>query len=104
MMTVYNLICSVCNYYLFLIQKELDHPDAVKLFKKQTGRSSRVARGAGVSIRDVNDLLVRYSTFAKKIGGILGVANKRGNMTSNVNVCEKVIDPRILNQMGKFER
>jgi hypothetical protein len=33
-----------------------------------------------------------------------GMSNNRGNMTSNINEIEKVMDPRILNQMGKLER
>ncbi|CAF3015297.1 unnamed protein product [Rotaria sp. Silwood2] len=36
---------------------ELDHPDGAKLFKTQPARYNRVARGASVSIRDVQDLI-----------------------------------------------
>ncbi|CAF0961768.1 unnamed protein product [Rotaria sordida] len=90
---------------------ELDHLDGAKLFKNQPGRYARVARGAGVSIRDVQDLIAQYSKFAqmvKKMGGIKGLF-KSGDMTKNVNPTQmqklnsqmsKLIDPRILHQIG----
>jgi signal recognition particle subunit SRP54 len=90
---------------------ELDHLDGAKLFKTQTGRYNRVARGAGVSVRDVQDLITQYSKFAqmvKKMGGIKGLF-KSGDMTKNVNPTQmqklnsqmsKLIDPRILHQIG----
>lgn len=90
---------------------ELDHLDGAKLFKNQPGRYNRVARGAGVSIRDVQDLIAQYSKFAqmvKKMGGIKGLF-KSGDMTKNVNQNQmqklnsqmsKLIDPRILHQIG----
>ncbi|CAF0813666.1 unnamed protein product [Adineta ricciae] len=90
---------------------ELDHLDGAKLFKTQPGRCARVARGAGVSIRDVQDLITQYSKFAqmvKKMGGIKGLF-KQGDMTKNVNPTQmqklnsqmsKLIDPRILHQIG----
>jgi len=92
---------------------ELDHLDGAKLFKNQPGRYARVARGAGVSIRDVQDLITQYSKFAqmvKKMGGIKGLF-KSGDMTKNVNPTQmqklnsqmsKLIDPRILHQIGLF--
>ena len=94
---------------------ELDHLDGAKLFKNQPGRCNRVARGAGVSIRDVQDLIAQYSKFAqmvKKMGGIKGLF-KTGDMTKNVNPTQmqklnsqmgKLIDPRILHQIGKRSR
>ncbi|CAF3410028.1 unnamed protein product [Rotaria sp. Silwood1] len=90
---------------------ELDHLDGAKLFKNQPGRYARVARGAGVSIRDVQDLIAQYSKFSqmvKKMGGIKGLF-KSGDMTKNVNPTQmqklnsqmsKLIDPRILHQIG----
>lgn len=92
---------------------ELDHLDGVKLFKNQPGRYERIARGAGVSIRDVQDLITQYSKFAqmvKKMGGIKGLF-KSGDMTKNVNPTQmqklnsqmsKLIDPRILHQIGQL--
>jgi signal recognition particle subunit SRP54 len=109
----------VRRYFVLLLllnlclNKELDHLDGAKLFKNQPGRHARVARGAGVSIRDVQDLITQYSKFAqmvKKMGGIKGLF-KSGDMTKNVNPTQmqklnsqmsKLIDPRILHQIGKF--
>lgn len=92
---------------------ELDHLDGAKLFKNQPGRYARVARGAGVSIRDVQELIAQYTKFSqmvKKMGGIKGLF-KSGDMTKNVNPTQmqklnsqmsKLIDPRILHQIGKL--
>ena len=86
----------------------------MKLFKNQPGRHARIARGAGVSIRDVQELITQYSKFAqmvKKMGGIKGLF-KSGDMTKNVNPTQmqklnsqmsKLIDPRILHQLGECE-
>jgi signal recognition particle GTPase len=55
---------------------ELDHPQGAKLFTRQPGRSVRVARGAGVSVREVQELISQYTKFAamvKKMGGIKGL-------------------------------
>ena len=55
---------------------ELDSPNGAKLFTKQPGRLNRVARGAGVSSREVQELLTQYQKFAqmvKKMGGIKGL-------------------------------
>ena len=52
---------------------ELDHLEGAKLFSKQPSRIERVARGAGVSVRDVQELLAQYTKFAqmvKKMGGM----------------------------------
>lgn len=61
-------------YIFFMI--ELDSLDGERLFTRQTGRIQRVARGAGVSTREVNELLAQYKKFAqmvKKMGGIKGL-------------------------------
>ena len=55
---------------------ELDSPNGAKLFSRQPGRSTRVARGSGVSVREVQELLSQYTKFAamvKKMGGIKGL-------------------------------
>ena len=60
-------------FYEFL---ELDSPNGAKLFSRQPGRSTRVARGCGVSVREVQELLSQYTKFAamvKKMGGIKGL-------------------------------
>ena len=56
--------------------KELDSLEGAKLFSKQSSRVQRVARGAGVSSRDVQELLAQYVKFAqmvKRMGGIKGL-------------------------------
>jgi len=55
---------------------ELDSPNGAKLFTKQPGRLTRIARGSGVSTREVQELLTQYQKFAqmvKKMGGIKGL-------------------------------
>ncbi|OWF43752.1 signal recognition particle 54 kDa protein isoform X2 [Mizuhopecten yessoensis] len=93
---------------------ELDSLEGERLFAKQTGRALRVARGAGVSIREVNELLTQYKKFAqmvKKMGGIKGLF-KGGDMSKNVNPAQmtkinqqmaKMMDPRVLQQMGGMQ-
>ena len=52
---------------------ELDNLEGAKLFSKQPTRIDRVARGAGVSVKDVQELLAQYTKFAqmvKKMGGM----------------------------------
>ncbi|CAJ0944326.1 unnamed protein product [Ranitomeya imitator] len=91
--------------------QELDNTDGAKLFSKQPGRIQRVARGSGVSTRDVQELLAQYTKFAqmvKKMGGIKGLF-KGGDMSKNVNPSQmaklnqqmaKMMDPRVLQHMG----
>ncbi|XP_053403993.1 signal recognition particle 54 kDa protein, partial [Mercenaria mercenaria] len=94
--------------------EELDSLDGERLFTKQAGRTQRVARGAGVSVREVNELLTQYKKFAqmvKKMGGIKGLF-KGGDMSKNVNPAQmaklntqmaKMMDPRVLHQMGGMQ-
>lgn len=91
---------------------ELDSRDGAKLFSKQTGRITRLARGSGVTEKEVKDLIAQYTKFAavvKRMGGIKGLF-KGGDMTKNVNQIQmaklnqqmaKMMDPRVLHQMGK---
>lgn len=90
----------------------MDSRDGAKLFSKQPGRVTRVARGSGVTEKEVKDLIIQYTKFAavvKKMGGIKGLF-KGGDMTKNVNHAQmaklnqqmaKMMDPRVLQQMGK---
>jgi signal recognition particle subunit SRP54 len=90
---------------------ELDNRDGAKLFTKQSGRVVRVAQGAGVTEKEVKDVISQYTKFAavvKKMGGIKGLF-KGGDMAKNVNQAQmtkltqqmaKMMDPRILHQMG----
>jgi len=91
---------------------ELDNRDGAKLFTKQPTRITRVAYGAGVTERDVRELLTQYTKFSavvKKMGGIKGLF-KGGDMSKNVNRNQmeklnqqmaKMMDPRVFQQMGK---
>ncbi|XP_034253397.1 signal recognition particle 54 kDa protein [Thrips palmi] len=91
--------------------KELDNRDGAKLFSKQQGRVTRVAQGAGVTEKEVKDLIAQYTKFAavvKRMGGIKGLF-KGGDMAKNVNPNQmaklnqqmaKMMDPRVLQQMG----
>jgi len=97
--------------YIYII--ELDHRDGAKLFTKQPGRIIRVSQGAGVTEREVRELISQYTKFAgvvKKMGGIKGLF-KSGDMSKNVNPSQmaklnqqitKMMDPRVLQQIGIF--
>lgn len=66
----------------WLLSTELDSTDGAKVFSKQPGRIQRVARGSGVSTRDVQELLTQYTKFAqmvKKMGGIKGLFKGKKN-------------------------
>lgn len=90
---------------------ELDHREGAKLFSKENSRVIRVARGSGVTEREVKDLISQYTKFAavvKKMGGIKGLF-KSGDVTKNVNPTQmaklnqqmaKMIDPRMLQQVS----
>jgi len=90
---------------------ELDYQDGAKLFTKQPGRVTRVARGSGVTEREVKELISQYTKFAavvKKMGGIKGLF-KGGDMTKNVNPNQmaklnqqmaRMMDPMVLQKMG----
>ena len=75
---------------------ELDHPQGAKLFGKQPGRTVRVARGSGTSVREVQELLSQYTKFAqmmKKMGRMKGLfKNTRGRTVPGiplVTLCTK---------------
>lgn len=90
---------------------ELDSKEGAKLINKQSTRLIRIAKGSGVMVRDVQELLSQYTKFAavvKKMGGIKGLFSG-GNMTRNVNPMQmaklnqqmaKMMDPRMFQQMG----
>lgn len=94
--------------------KELDSSEGEKLFSRQPTRIARVARGAGVSQREVQELLTQYKKFAqvvKKMGGIKGLF-KGGDLSKNVNQAQmaklnqqmaKMMDPRVLQHMGGMQ-
>merc|ERR1711997_210932 len=86
---------------------ELDFKDGAKLFSREPKRISRIAQGAGVMEREVQELLKQYVKFAqvvKKMGGIKGLF-KGGDMSKNVNPqlnqqMARMMDPNVLRQMG----
>nr|SVE74103.1 EOG090X03VW [Daphnia barbata] len=90
---------------------ELDNQDGAKLFSKQPTRMARVARGSGVTEKEVKELISQYTKFAavvKKMGGIKGLF-KGGDMTKNVNPTQmaklnqqmaRMMDPSVLQRMG----
>lgn len=90
---------------------ELDSKEGAKIFSKQPTRVLRVSQGAGVRVREVQELLVQYNKFAgvvKKMGGVKGLF-KSGDITRNVNPNQmarlnqqmaKMIEPNMLAKMG----
>lgn len=110
----FMMIPFLSQHYLMCrtFMLELDSRDGAKLFSKQPGRIMRVARGSGVTEKEVKDLITQYTKFAavvKKMGGIKGLF-KAGDMAKNVNPTQmaklnhqmaKMMDPRVLHQMGK---
>ncbi|XP_033101149.1 signal recognition particle 54 kDa protein-like [Anneissia japonica] len=94
-----------------MTDEELDNKEGSKLFTRQNGRINRVARGSGVSAKEVQELMTQYGKFAqmvKKMGGIKGLF-KGGDMAKNVNPAQmsrlnqsiaRAMDPRILHQIG----
>ena len=111
---VHNLLVTIPNLmFLLFLNVELDNRDGAKLFSKQQGRIVRVAQGAGVTEKEVKDLIAQYTKFAavvKRMGGIKGLF-KGGDMAKNVNPTQmaklnqqmaKMMDPRVLQQMGMF--
>eukprot|EP00042_Codosiga_hollandica_P038034 m.305357 g.305357 ORF g.305357 m.305357 type:complete len:512 (+) comp55290_c0_seq3:20-1555(+) len=88
---------------------ELDSDIAVKMFKAEPSRVVRVARGAGVQVRDVQDVITQYGKFAqmvKKMGGIKNLFKGNGDRLNPAQMQKlnasmaKAIDPRVLHQMG----
>ena len=66
--------------------RELDDADGAKKFSKEPNRVKRVANGAGVEEREVQELLKQYAKFSqvvKKMGGIKGLF-KGGDMNKQV--------------------
>lgn len=84
---------------------ELDSTDGAKVFSKQPGRIQRVARGSGVSTRDVQELLTQYTKFAqmvKKMGGIKGLfkgKKPQTNKTPQTNI--KTPTLKFINSLGR---
>eukprot|EP00245_Coleochaete_scutata_P012783 TRINITY_DN5007_c0_g3_i1.p1 TRINITY_DN5007_c0_g3~~TRINITY_DN5007_c0_g3_i1.p1 ORF type:complete len:496 (-),score=143.21 TRINITY_DN5007_c0_g3_i1:19-1506(-) len=85
-----------------MTQKELDSSN-VRLMS-ETSRIVRVAKGAGVHVREVQELLEQFKMMAKGFSNMKGLkVGKKGQMNPNsmsaANM-SKMIPPHILNQMG----
>ena len=97
-------------------QEELDSD--MKIFNATPNRLVRIARGAGVQLRHVHEVLETYKPFKKvasKMGGLasmMGGANgmmdpkkmtgRQGQM--NMNKLGSMFTPQMLQQMGKTWR
>lgn len=88
---------------------ELDSANAPKLFRAQPSRITRIARGAGCSKRDIEDLLTQYGKFSqlvKKMGGMKNLFKGNGDKVNpkqmqNLNASvAKMMPPSMLQQMG----
>lgn len=92
--------------------KELDSNEGSKLFIRQPTRITRVARGAGVSNAEVQNLLTLYNKFVKlfkRMGGVRGFFNER-NLSKNIvnspqiakldKQMAKMIHPQVLRSIG----
>ena len=89
---------------------ELDNQDGAKLFNKQPGRITRVARGSGLPECEVKQLLNDYTKFANKMKKLEGVHDrfKRRNMTPRqvaqmTHEIATTVDPDLLQIMGGVE-
>ena len=90
--------------------QELDNPSGGKLFSKQPGRITRVARGSGTSVREVNEVLTyhtKFSQMVKKMGGMKGLFKGDPNRQLNPmemmkmnNEMAKMMNPKVLQKMG----
>ena len=80
-------LLHICNlFHQFDIFAELDSREGAKIFMRTQGRVHRVARGAGVSSKEVQELLQQYQKFAqmvKKMGGIKGLFKGKGRKESD---------------------
>ena len=71
-------------------------------------RITRIARGSGTSIKEVNVLLEEYKKFAKMVGKMgnlsLGKANDMQNFMRNpqqmMKKVQSAVDPKMLQQLG----
>merc|ERR1719222_1888744 len=83
--------------------QELDDADGSKKFSREPGRVRRVAAGAGVLEKEVQELLKQYAKFAqvvKKMGGNMDQQVGPAQMAQLNQQMSKMIDPGVLKQMG----
>lgn len=58
---------------------------------------TRIARGSGRSVREVNELIEQHKQFAKMVDKMKGFTKTRGN---NLQKMASVVPPHIMKQMG----
>jgi len=75
-----------------MTNKELDNPSLLDS-KTKKSRIERIAKGAGRSIAEVNDLLIAFKQLK---GGIKLYSNQRGSLTSKMGKLK-----RTMNNMGQ---
>jgi len=72
-----------------MTDEELDIPKVLN-----PNRISRIARGSGRSIKEVNELLLQYKQFEKVVAKMKNVRPGRMNQIQNL------VPPHLLKQMG----
>jgi len=73
-----------------MTDEELDIPKVLN-----PGRISRIARGSGRSVKEVNELLMQYKQFEKVVVRMKNVRPGR-----NMNQLQNLVPPHLLKQMG----
>eukprot|EP00921_Rhytidocystis_pertsovi_P021299 GHVQ01034026.1.p1 GENE.GHVQ01034026.1~~GHVQ01034026.1.p1 ORF type:complete len:487 (-),score=81.15 GHVQ01034026.1:158-1618(-) len=100
---------GVARLKRFMVCMDSMNDEELDCEKQMTeSRIVRVARGSGTSLRDVKDLLEQHKQFSRMVGkmGKIGLTkdNAVQNMMRNPNQMmqrmQKMLDPRILKQMG----
>lgn len=92
-------------------QEELD--SSMAIFEKTPNRLVRIARGAGVQLRHVHEVLETYKPFKKvasKMGGLAAMTKGNGMLDpkklqgrggqANMQKMAQMFDPKMLQQMG----
>jgi len=74
-----------------MTDQELDVPKVLN-----PNRISRIARGSGKSVKEVNELLAQFKQFEKVVGKMKGM--KPGRV--GVNQIQNLVPPHLLKQMG----
>merc|ERR1712137_926934 len=85
-----------------MTDKELDDPKAFAVKKTKDSRVARIARGAGRSVKEVNELLDQYKQFQKMMGGVakMGIG-KGGNINKRqLSNMANMMPPGMMQQMG----
>ena len=92
-------------------EAELDGREGAKMFARQPQRVKRVASGAGVAVREVEELLRRHTETARMFKKMVGTRGlfREGDVSRNVNAqrmaelnqqMERMVGPDMARQMG----